>query len=951
MFYQLTNHLYFPNCLQLEPASSRYLVRMRRNRLSKNPSFHATFSSSALDDPSSVSGKINFQVATDSGFTSVISSGSSSIGLTNGQTGSWTSGYASFSIGTYYWRAQAEETANNNLSSWSSSKTMIVVTLDTPVTGDTNVLKSSPSLYATFASSALDDPSSVTGKMNFQIATDSGFSSVISSGSSSTGLTNGQTGSWSSPYGSFVEGTTYYWRAQVQEIANNNLSAWSSSKNMTIIRSLDKPTTGNISVLAKSPSFSSIFSASQAPDPSSVIGKINFQIATDSGFASVVSSGSSSTGLTNGQTGSWTSPYASFSPGTYYWRAQNEDSNSNKSLWSDSKTMTVVTLDAPTLSDVNVLAKSPSLSGNFSASQVTDPSVITGQVHFIISADTEFVENIVSSGSSSTGLTNGQTGSWTSPYGSFVEGTYYWAAQNEDSNGNASSLSDYKTMTVVTLDTPVTGDTSVSKSSPGLYVTFSASQLTDPSAVTGKVNFQIATDSGFTNVLSSGSSSTGLTNGQTGSWTSPYALFEEGGTYYWRAQNEDSYGNQSSWSNAKVMSIICNHDFCETFQTNDNKGSDTNANWINEAGGKISKNIIGSYVESSVSNGYVGINDNMISFGDYYPLPFSFPYYGNLYDSVYASQYGTLSFGEAFNSTYTDLNTLINSKVVAIANSETIYQSWAGIYEYQLSDEAVAFTFGMYNNSSDSYGWYEIILNKDGNIQFNFGDIPYDYGFTSNSWMGISKGDSSTYLTASLKDAWIAQPGDLSNGPSLLFTPTDIGRIADSIKINSGSKNITKATLNKTDMGTVNYYLSNDGGTTWESVTPGTEHTFSSTGNDLRWKAELIGGEVYSINVDWTEEPDAISTPTSPIDNIVSAGRRIYSSITPGTNGELSGDTNPASEALDYLKKARESSNDPKENNNKYKEWDILKFLIIAGGLLLGTSLIALIFKRYKGGA
>ncbi|NHJ85656.1 MAG: hypothetical protein FK734_09355 [Asgard group archaeon] len=52
----------------------------------------------------------------------------------------------------------------------------------------------------------------------------------------------------------------------------------------------------------------------------------------------------------------------------------------------------------------------------------------------------------------------------------------------------------------------------------------------------------------------------------------------------------------------------------------------------------------------------------------------------------------------------------------------------------------------------------------------------------------------------------------------------------------------------------VEFFMSADGGTNWEAVTPGVKHTFANPGIDLRWKAELSGKtyssvHIYSVNV------------------------------------------------------------------------------------------------------
>ncbi len=68
-----------------------------------------------------------------------------------------------------------------------------------------------------------------------------------------------------------------------------------------------------------------------------------------------------------------------------------------------------------------------------------------------------------------------------------------------------------------------------------------------------------------------------------------------------------------------------------------------------------------------------------------------------------------------------------------------------------------------------------------------------------------------------------------------------------SIDINSGGT-ITSATLNvleqKPGSSSISYYLSANGGTNWEGVSPEAEHIFTNQGTDLRWKAVLETSEI-----------------------------------------------------------------------------------------------------------
>lgn len=83
---------------------------------------------------------------------------------------------------------------------------------------------------------------------------------------------------------------------------------------------------------------------------------------------------------------------------------------------------------------------------------------------------------------------------------------------------------------------------------------------------------------------------------------------------------------------------------------------------------------------------------------------------------------------------------------------------------------------------------------------------------------------------------------------------------AQSTEIDSTEDNITSATLTPNHVlngQTITYYLSANGGTNWEAVTPGIEHTFVLTGNDLRWKAVLfttnpaVTPTIYDLTIDY----------------------------------------------------------------------------------------------------
>ena len=102
---------------------------------------------------------------------------------------------------------------------------------------------------------------------------------------------------------------------------------------------------------------------------------------------------------------------------------------------------------------------------------------------------------------------------------------------------------------------------------------------------------------------------------------------------------------------------------------------------------------------------------------------------------------------------------------------------------------------------------------------------------------------------------------------SRFFSGYQTPRVAQSTKVSAAQTMITSATLTATHTlngGSVAYYLSNNGGTSWTAAPSGALITFSSSGLDLRWKAVLTA----SSNESATPEIDGLSISYSgfPLD-------------------------------------------------------------------------------------
>lgn len=98
--------------------------------------------------------------------------------------------------------------------------------------------------------------------------------------------------------------------------------------------------------------------------------------------------------------------------------------------------------------------------------------------------------------------------------------------------------------------------------------------------------------------------------------------------------------------------------------------------------------------------------------------------------------------------------------------------------------------------------------------------------------------------------------------------------------VDTAPGNINDVTLTSTeslDDGTkIDYYVSNDDGTTWESVLPGVGHTFSSSGSSLRWSA--IFSSVYELTPTLSEVALEYEADDTPLDD----GSRRHDLVPPG---------------------------------------------------------------------
>ena len=120
---------------------------------------------------------------------------------------------------------------------------------------------------------------------------------------------------------------------------------------------------------------------------------------------------------------------------------------------------------------------------------------------------------------------------------------------------------------------------------------------------------------------------------------------------------------------------------------------------------------------------------------------------------------------------------------------------------------------------------------------------------------------------------WVAGWNGVIEKLSTTYQPSE--NKAQSLEVSdANATNITKTTLTATesnDTGTdVSYWMSADGGGTWDAVSSGVEKTFTVPGNDLRWKATLDSGtasntaKIQNIAISYThQESDSIVLDTA----------------------------------------------------------------------------------------
>ena len=501
----------------------------------------ATFVDTDLTD----SGTVDFQLCSNASCSAVVAS-STSATVAGGTGVSWTP--TGLADGTYYWRLRATDVAGNQTASWTPTQSLVLDTnppgvpsLTSPA--DASYLGAAPALKGTFTSGDAGD----SGKLDFQVCTDNLCGTVVQSGSSSSGLGNGATGSWT-PSG-LADGA-YFWRSRAQDAAGNQ-SAWSA-----VVRSFTLDTTaptapGPASVTARAqtpPQLSATYADPGATDT----GALLFRICSNGGCTAVVQSHTASS-LANNATVNWTP--SSLADGLYYYAVTATDTAGNASTSSGSFTVDTTAPAKPALVSPaaagRMNAASIQLNATFTDSDPTD----SGTVTFELCSDAACAT--VLPGGTGTSAVTASGGSATvtlTPTSPLTDGTtYYWRASSLDAAGNQGAWSSSRSFVVDTNPPTMSQNSPADGARVGaatLKATFSSTDAGD----SGSVSFQVCSDVSCATVVASGSSSTGLLDGATGSWT---ATGLADGVYYWRASATDAAGNHASpqWTSTRTFTL------------------------------------------------------------------------------------------------------------------------------------------------------------------------------------------------------------------------------------------------------------------------------------------------------------------------------------------------------------------------------------------------------------
>jgi len=531
----------------------------------------SSFSDLDVGDTQSAS---QWQIATDSGFTSVIWDTG-----TTGPTSNTTTVSSSLNIGTnYYWRVRYLDSH----SGWSNYSNGTMFTTNQAPSAPTLILPTNSATGVTLTpifQIVASDPDTNNLQYKIVLGTNSAFTGttqVFNQSINNTGWSNQNIGTSAYSSGttavytisvgnSLATNTTYYWKAQAFDYSGSNSWSVSGVEHSFITRDTDPntPTNTTPSSGATGVSLTPILTASTFSDPD--IGDSQsasqWQVATDSNFNNIVWD----TGTT-GPASNTTTVNSSLNIGTtYYWHVRYQDSHNS---WSNYSTGTMFVTNkspsTPILISPSNSATNISLTPSFQL-VAGDPDNDNLQYKIILGTNSAFtgttqvfnqvVNNVGWSAQNigTSAYSSGTTAVYIISAGSSLTSNtiYYWKAQTFDYSGSNSwsNLSIGYSFTTTnsspnqpTNSTPTNSANHISFTPTLIASSFSDTDIGDTQSAS---QWQVATDSNFNNIIWD----TGTT-GPASNTTVVTTTLSVGTSYYWHVRYLDSHATWSNYSTA-----------------------------------------------------------------------------------------------------------------------------------------------------------------------------------------------------------------------------------------------------------------------------------------------------------------------------------------------------------------------------------------------------------------
>lgn len=419
-----------------------------------------------------------------------------------------------------------------------------IPTLSSPANGSEAVV-TTPTLFV----NASTEPDGDNLGYRFEVSTDSSFATVNATAYVSYGTAAHTTSSWTvTP--SLNDNTTYYWRVQASDgVLNSN---WTTTASFFVNTANDAPTVPGISSPANGAQVSSLtpsLSVTNSTDVDNDGLTYSFDVATDSGFASIIAGATGiaqATGIT-----SWTVSTTLNDNTTYYWRARATDEHGATSGYATGSFFVNTANDAPTVPTQNSPSndsEAVTLTPTLAVTNLTDADGDT--LSYVFEIDTVNTFDSANKQTSPLVASGSGTTTWT-PAALSDNTRYYWRARANDGTTDSGWMTTASFFvntandapTVPTLNNPA-NNAAVTTLTPSLIV--NAATDIDNDALT--YDFEVYGNSGLTSLVASAT-------GQGTSWTVPASTLSDNTTYYWRARAKDEHGLAGNWMAANSFFV------------------------------------------------------------------------------------------------------------------------------------------------------------------------------------------------------------------------------------------------------------------------------------------------------------------------------------------------------------------------------------------------------------